>query len=127
MIGYVGMTGLAAGPHVHYEYRVNGVHKNPAKVTVPKADPIPASLMADFKAQTAPLLARLDPPAAPRRAGSEGRAAGHRQPRRPLRKRGRSPDFQGSLGHQGERPLCFLFRSRTTTRSRRSWWRSGCG
>ncbi len=52
MIGYVGMTGLACGPHVHYEYRVNGVHKNPAKVTVPKADPIPASLMADFKAQT---------------------------------------------------------------------------
>ena len=61
VIGYVGMTGLASGPHVHYEYRVKGVHKNPARVTVPKADPIPASLMADFKAQTAPLLARLDP------------------------------------------------------------------
>ncbi|MGQ0429826.1 MAG: M23 family metallopeptidase [Gammaproteobacteria bacterium] len=60
VIGYVGRTGLATAPHVHYEYRVNGVHKNPARVTVPKADPIPAKLMADFKAQTAPLLARLD-------------------------------------------------------------------
>ncbi len=64
VIGYVGMTGLASGPHVHYEYRVNGVHKNPARVTIAKADPIPASLMADFQAKTAPLLARLDAPAA---------------------------------------------------------------
>ena len=60
VIGYVGMTGLATAPHVHYEYRVNGVHKNPARVTIPKSDPIPANLMADFQAQTTPLLARLD-------------------------------------------------------------------
>jgi len=74
VIGYVGRTGLATAPHVHYEYRVNGVHKNPARVTVPKADPIPASQMADFRAQTAPLLARLDaasadPPIRVARAG----------------------------------------------------------
>lgn len=60
VIGYVGMTGLATAPHLHYEYRLSGVHMNPAKVTLPKADPIPDSLLADFKAKTAPLLAALD-------------------------------------------------------------------
>jgi murein DD-endopeptidase MepM/ murein hydrolase activator NlpD len=64
VIGYVGMTGLATGPHVHYEYRLNGVHKNPARVTIPKSDPIPENLMADFQAKSAPLLAQLDAPAA---------------------------------------------------------------
>jgi len=74
VIGYVGRTGLATAPHVHYEYRVNGVHKNPAKVTIAKADPIPAKLMDDFRLKTAPLLARLDPPVAePVRVARVGR------------------------------------------------------
>ncbi|MGH8258080.1 MAG: M23 family metallopeptidase [Steroidobacteraceae bacterium] len=65
VIAYVGMTGLATGPHLHYEFRVDGVAKNPQTVSLPDAAPIGAGLRTDFLAKTAPLLVSLFPPAGP--------------------------------------------------------------
>jgi murein DD-endopeptidase MepM/ murein hydrolase activator NlpD len=64
VIGYVGMTGLATGPHLHYEYLVNGVHKDPQTVQIPAAQPLHAMDMRQFHDRTIPLLGKLDPPVA---------------------------------------------------------------
>lgn len=59
-IGYVGKSGLATGPHLHYEFRVNGVHRNPLTVKFPAAKPVHKSQLAAFKQQTSPLLSQLE-------------------------------------------------------------------
>jgi murein DD-endopeptidase MepM/ murein hydrolase activator NlpD len=65
IVAYVGMSGLATGPHLHYEYRVNGVHKNPQTVELPGAAPIDPAWRADFDEKTALLLAALEAPIGP--------------------------------------------------------------
>ena len=49
LIGYVGMTGLATAPHLHYEFRVKGAHRDPLSVTLPKGEPLTGSELAAFK------------------------------------------------------------------------------
>ncbi len=60
LIGYVGSTGLATGPHLHYELRVDGVHRDPLKVNTALADNLTGRELKAFKAQAASLLAMLE-------------------------------------------------------------------
>jgi murein DD-endopeptidase MepM/ murein hydrolase activator NlpD len=60
VIGYVGSTGLAEAPHLHYEFLVDGVHRNPRTVQLPQAKPVPAAEKQRFLSQTAPLVQQLE-------------------------------------------------------------------
>ena len=59
IIAYVGATGLATAPHLHYEYRKNGVHLNPRTVILPDAEPLRGQALTAFRTTSEPLMQLL--------------------------------------------------------------------
>jgi len=60
LIGYVGKSGLATGPHLHYEFRVDGVHRDPLTIKLPRALSVETGFLVEFKRQTSQTVAMLN-------------------------------------------------------------------
>jgi murein DD-endopeptidase MepM/ murein hydrolase activator NlpD len=60
IVGYVGMTGMTSGPHLHYEFKQSGIQRDPLKVALPDGKPVSAAQKAAFVENTRDLFAQLD-------------------------------------------------------------------